>query len=105
MNILRTIRLNALIVANAVASVFDSGVDGAIAAFERAEARLARYQDRLDDRITREMDLQELSYDRQAEAARRERAVREASRARADELVVTQARAARIRQRIAKLLD
>lgn len=101
MNTIRTLALRAY---DYILDLLNSNLDGAIAAFQKAERRLTAYQARLDARIAAEYDAQDASYRRQDAAVHAEFDARKAIQQRVGELQGTRARAARIQSRIGELL-
>jgi hypothetical protein len=99
-----TLRLRLARIVHAVLSYFDSGLDGAIAAFTRADRKLDAFKARLEARINSEFDLQTASYDREAAVRNAESAARAASYERVDSLLSQRTRAAAIQSRINELL-
>lgn len=89
----------------AVSSIIPTGVSRAVGQLDSLIANLDAAADRADDRLFREFNLQDASYERQRAVARTEAARREASATRADALLAEGVRARRVRDRIAGLLD
>lgn len=104
MNIVSTLRLNAMLAVDFFAGIFDRGLDGAIAAFLAAENKLSAYQNRLDARIARELEAQDASSAREQAIISREQAAREASMDRVADMAASFDRAAQVRSRINALL-
>lgn len=89
----------------AVLSLFDRGIDGAIAEFIQIETKLGRH-------IARQQMIYDLAGDQMNASLRRETEVREAEKAfrttmieRRRQAISAEQRAERVRDRIAKLLD